>query len=67
MSDKLWVWALIGWSLMLVGAMGLVATTLSAQPRPFQAYPIYGGCLYITAQGYAVVREWAPDVPRDCR
>jgi hypothetical protein len=29
-----------------------------AQQRPYQAYPVRGGCLYITAQGYAVFTDF---------
>lgn len=31
--------------------------TVMAQPRPYTAYAVDGGCLYITAQGYAVIRS----------
>lgn len=34
-----------------------VSAQASAQVPAYQAYPVPGGCLYITAQGYAVMRE----------
>lgn len=47
-------WAVLMAIVWFVG-VGLVATT-SAQQKPYQAYKVYDGCLYITPQGFAVLQ-----------
>jgi hypothetical protein len=49
---------------VLVAVLGLMLLSdrgeVQAQQRPYVGYRIEGGCLYITPQGYAVIREWSP-------
>lgn len=53
----------VGWFVVIaIVAMILVAfmNQTSAQTRPYVAYPVYAGCLYITPQGYAVIGQMVP-------
>ncbi len=56
MLKELGIFAVIVALLGLYMATGLMLLTpVQAQQKPYQGYKVYGGCLYITPQGYAVL------------
>lgn len=50
------IWLALVSVAILIGVLAYGVTT-QAQQRPYTAYAVGGGCLYVTAQGYAVLRQ----------
>lgn len=48
------IWAVLA---AMVGVI-IWMPNAQAQQKPYQSYAITGGCLYITPQGFAVIREF---------
>lgn len=48
------------WSIVYILGILLIwrLSPVEAQPKPFVGYTINGGCLYITQQGYPIIRMW---------